>query len=278
MFKKDGDWYGTPAGEFAIVLDNEAPEILDFNLPTDVEATNDETTVNITCTDSGIGCFDEKKILTDLNPAVPFLSFQEYAVKGNFCENNYNCDTSGAKGFEICDGIGNCTDAELDENELTINWYDPVPPLIGALNIWEELISSDPDTSLKAFGGQSIAFDYDDPNTIDKDSIENEDDFDDHACGDEDFFEKDDICKQKIIPCVLDKDNYSKRGKQVADSSGNYGACTGDCPSGYEIDGDYCIRECTDDRFYPTAMCFGYDSDNDGEGDSFCLDGSCLVQ
>ncbi len=272
LFKKDDTWYGTPAETFRIVLDSKAPENIDFNY-SDESTTNQKTTFQLTCNDSGIGCFDEDKVLTDKNPATPSLSFQSYDIKGNFCNDENKCDTIGARAFEVCDAIGNCTDTSNSMNSLLIDWYDPISPSIGSLNIFENLTSSEGNiVLLKTFENQPISLEYKDPEEIDKDSDENKEDFDTNACGDTDFYVDDGVCKQRVIPCILDTDNYSKRGKK--DRSINED-CQAVCPPGYNSDGNYCIRNCTDDRFYPTAMCFGYDTTNDGNGDSFCLDGAC---
>ncbi len=271
LFKKKGGedlWYGTPAEKFNIILDSTPPELSpsDFNY-SGTEPTKQPTEFKLTCEDEGIGCFDEDS--TEINSASNFLSFQKYNIKGNFCTDTNKCDISGARGFEICDAIGNCTDAKDEKNELSITWYDPIPPELNELEIFDEVIGAN-FVSRRAFEKKDIKVEYKDPDKVDKDSYYASK-FDDHACGDKDFFEFDGICKQKVIPCVI---NYSKRGKKTFDTDLNsYGECTGGCPTGYEVDGDYCVRKCSNERFYPTSMCFGYDSSGDGNGDSFCLDG-----
>lgn len=284
LFEKGGTWYATPATTFNIILDSEQPEPLVFNYrkgSLDVAPTNQATGIRVACTDNGIGCFDKGIIdgnfltATNPNPASPNVTFSRYDVLGNFCAQGTECNAVGAREFEICDAVGNCTDMD---NDAEINWYDPIPPEIEDIKAWENLIPHGPAVvplQRKAFDAQNLDFDYNDPSVVAPAYMSL---FEDHACGKlvsgnptSDFYEEGGICKQREVACVLPTSGSTSRGYKDRSPEGT-GDCLKVCPVGYMADpvrSDYCVRECSDDRFHPGAMCFGYNDD------SFCLDGAC---
>ena len=171
------------------------------------------------------------------------------AVRGNFCEFPSACEESSVRTYQVCDRVGNCTDAENIAARL--DWYDPVAPDAIDFNViknkdnvggTEVIITGDGDDHVFA-AGEAIAIEVDgvDPEA---DRTTHPTLFDADACGSgagSDFFRNDvtdDFCTQSQIRCPI---SSSKRGFQDLSASA---ACVGDCPDGFALQGDLCVPFC----------------------------------
>lgn len=194
----------------------------------------DGVTVSTTCDDGdGAGC------MTDPIP--------DFTVFGNFCENddqlNPVCDDQGARGFEVCDAVGNCTDPGTTEVE--IDFYDPAAPsitndieLVRDTGGGRATIYTDAGT-LEANEEFTLEIEWEEPDEADVTTgnacgVSGTSPFEDPGSG---------YCEQTELPCA---ESIAQRG--FDDGSG----CALDCGAG-------ALTSLVDDMCMPEDYCAGSD-------------------
>ncbi len=196
----------------------------------------------------GLGCVDPD-VEAGVSGSGCLDAVLKAPVRGNFCEYGDVCQTDAVRTYKICDQIGNCSDAI--ENESNMDWYDPVAPDANDFDVilhqdnvggTETIITGDGANNVFAASDSiAIEIDGDDPNAT---YLTHPTFFDTDACGSgatSDFFRAqatDDFCTQARVRCPL---SSSKRGMRDLASGG---ACIGDCPPGYALQGDFCVPFC----------------------------------
>jgi hypothetical protein len=192
-FAKDGTTLDT-SWEGIIKIDTTAPSALKFSYSSS-SWTNAPVEISIQCEDDFAGCFPS--------------TIEPFDVKGNFCSDASTCNTSGARGFEICDQVGNCSDYR--SKQVEIDFYDPEAPSLGGVTLAEQ----DSDTTLAAT--DTFSFEILTP----KDASESSESFDTHACGTEgndDVYLKEDRCATSSLPCALSAVEHGSYNQEAGES------------------------------------------------------------
>lgn len=245
LFLYAGVWYGSD-WTGTVIHDTQDPMVIFSYNPTEpadeTGMVNDPIEVQVACADSGSGCTYD-------------AGFSPFDVKGNFCDDDTQCDDEGIRFFDVCDNAGNCNTPA----ELSITWYDAEPPEVDSFSfVIPDEGSGDydgtPDDEYRATGeyrADTVWQDVDSVETPDSDK------YDSHACGPQsgigksEFYTNTDRCTQREEPCAQ---NSTQRGITT-----DGGICSGSCGEGYEVDPldpNYCVPECSDEQFDPVHICF----------------------
>lgn len=264
LIRKSGQWYGTalldpygePVGRF--VLDSQAPTVtIEYFKSNGTplvagEYTREPVSVRINCQDDLSGCSDGQTMV-----------FPDYAVKGNFCGNTDDCNSTGVRQLSICDKAGNCA-----EPNINIDQYDPIPPRInqaelgfGAYRGNRVRAESDFDLSINFTDPTRIQTVGSGSGTLNNETLrlstaEYSNLFDENACGTGSTPLQiiNNACREIGATCVASGSNYTRRGE--TDASQN---CVASCPVGYSTVGGRCQRDCNTSVFDPVYMCFDFE-------------------
>ena len=234
--QKDQDpiYLATPLDEFGFFTIDQSPPAWQWQLKktngeilAEADFTNEPLTVSISCQDSGSDCS---------NP------LQDFNVVGNFCNDALKCNTAASRAFEVCDKAGNCT-----QQNLSIDGYDPVPPLI------ENLLFGGSEATT-ATEETTLSLRYADPSKVNVETLNFP--FDTQLCGDKNpFFRLDPqslTCIERQESCVLVSDQSVWRGNALN------GECAPACPSGYRFEEGGCKTICGIGGFESDRLCLPF--------------------
>lgn len=195
---KDGVALSDPDNFFALT-DSEKGE------STNTYFTNDGVDITLNCGDDCIGDGDT------------------ITVKGNFCDDDATCDTTGVNDFVVCDNVLNCSGNPVP---LELKHYDPEPPTFTQISLKSE-------TNGTRSGNSTTALKTDDIyvlsilNAVETTSTDTPVDTDACGSGADNFFKNGIICQQDEFSCAL---SSTQRGTATF-NNGNL-VCGASCDNG----------------------------------------------
>ncbi|MCF7917396.1 hypothetical protein K9L27_00085 [Candidatus Gracilibacteria bacterium] len=181
-FSKGGQLDVETSWEGNITMDITPPDLSFEYTPS--SWTNQPVGVTITCENDLSGCYP--------SPVTPFF------VTGNFCNDAQICNTVGARGFSVCDEVGNCSIP--GNNKLIIDFFDPEPPQFDGFQLLRDIFSFGTGSSLEA----NETLDAEIQNPVDPEMTEII--FDTNACGPEignDIYFDGAECATRRVRCAV---------------------------------------------------------------------------
>lgn len=231
-------WLATPLEDFGHFEIDEQPPLWQWQLQDVLGVTlgeNDFTNQGINVV---MQCQDKANVCTQAQ--------RRFLVRGNFCGDGTQCNTTAPRAFELCDQVGNCS-----QKTLSVRGYDPVPPSLDVFALGSNRVAL-------ANEEYPITLRYADPTRIDAKAWE--DYFQTQLCGEENphFYldEAGEVCKERRQACVIDASFSAWRGQSID------GACEPLCPAGYHFENGSCQTVCGRDEFTGDRLCLPFELQN----------------